>query len=286
LNNWIVGLLLLVLGSADAKEYPSLWERTDSSMQAGLATLLKTRGLNTAVREGKLAVVVVDITIPEQPRVASVNGDRMLYAASLPKIAILLGAMVEMENGALKPEESLFKDMHRMIRHSDNAAATRVLRVVGHDRLLEILQMPGLALYDPRRGGGLWVGKEYSRKGAYRRDPLHGLSHGATAMQVARFYYLLATGRLVNAELSAKMKEILASPAIPHKFVKGLKPLTEIRVYRKSGTWKDFHADSVLVEEKEKKYILVALAKHPDAGNWLVDLALPLRDLVAGGKPD
>ncbi|WP_457668349.1 serine hydrolase [Thiolapillus sp.] len=281
MSKWLVACcLLLISGAAGASGYPALWDSRDSLMQAGLEKLLHGRGLWDAVAAGELAIVVVDITEPHHPRLATVNGDKMLYAASLPKIAILLGAFVEMENGHLKPDGQLWKDMHRMIRHSDNAAATRVLRAVGHDRLLQILQQPGLALYDPAHGGGLWVGKEYSSKGAYQRDPLHGISHGATAMQVARFYYLLETGRLVNASLTLQMKEILALPAIPHKFVKGLKTLPKARLYRKSGTWKDYHADSALVEEGENRYILVALARHKDAGKWLVDLALPLRDLV------
>jgi beta-lactamase class A len=52
---------------------------------------------------------------------------------------------------------------------------------------------PRYRLYDPRHYGGLWVGKDYAKSGLWRRDPLHNLSHGATAMQVARFYYLLKT---------------------------------------------------------------------------------------------
>lgn len=281
MNKWLsLFVLFLCIGIAHGDDYPSLWDSTDPVMQAGMDKLLKSRGLSDAVATGRLALAVVDISEPQHPRLAVVNGDRMLYAASLPKIAILLGAFVEIENGRLQPDAKLWKDMHRMIRHSDNGAATRVLRAVGHERLLEILQQPGLALYDPEHGGGLWVGKEYSGKGAYKRDPLHGISHGATAMQVARFYYLLETNRLVNAELTARMKEVLALPAIPHKFVKGLKSLPRARLYRKSGTWKDYHADSALVEEGQHRYILVALARHPDAGKWLVDLALPLRDLV------
>ena len=74
-----------------------------------------------------------------------------------------------------------------------------------------------------RYTGGLWVGKAYARGGAYQRDPMHQISHGITAMQGARFYYLLDTNRLVGPELTLKMKQILANPGIDHKFVKGLK---------------------------------------------------------------
>ena len=280
MKKYLVLALLLFTGAALGAAYPSLWDSTDPLMQAGLDKLLKSRGLSGAVAKGRLALAVVDISDPHHPRVAAVNADKMMYAASLPKIAILLGAFVEIQAGHLVLDEKLRKDIHRMIRHSDNSAATRVLRAVGHERLLEILQQPGLALYDRAHGGGLWVGKEYSKQGAYRRDPLKGISHGATAMQVARFYYLLQTHRLVNAELTAAMKDALVLPAIPHKFVKGLKAIPKARLYRKSGTWRDYHADSALVEEGAHQYILVGLAQHPQGGKWLVDLAMPLRELV------
>jgi beta-lactamase class A len=38
-------------------------------------------------------------------------------------------------------------------------------------------------------------------------------------MQVARFYYLLETNRLVKSQLTGKMKDILSEPKINHKFV-------------------------------------------------------------------
>ncbi|MFM1892457.1 MAG: hypothetical protein RLZ44_1534, partial [Pseudomonadota bacterium] len=51
---------------------------------------------------------------------------------------------------------------------------------------------------------------------------------------------------------------------------------------RKSGTWRDFHADAALVEAGGHRYIMVGLARHADAGNWLARLAAPMHDLVLG----
>ena len=129
------------------------------------------------------------------------------------------------------------------------------------------------------------MGKAYARDGAYQRDPLHRLSHGITAIQVARYYYLLTTERLVGPELTVKMKAILSQPAINHKFVKGLKNHPEAKLYRKSGTWKHFHADSALVEYNEHAYIMVGLAEDPQGGRWLEMLAVPLQDLVVQDPP-
>ena len=126
------------------------------------------------------------------------------------------------------------------------------------------------------------MGKPYGPGGAYRRDPLHNLSHGATAFQVARFYQMLDANALVNPELTAKMKEIMSRPGIVHKFVKGLTGIPGLAMFRKSGSWRDAHADSALVEANGRKYIMVALAHNAQGGDWLVRLAPRLHDLVMG----
>jgi beta-lactamase class A len=177
-------------------------------------------------------------------------------------------------------DEARMSEITKMIRFSSNEAATRVLDWVGRARLLEILQSPAIALYDAKRNGGLWVGKSYGREDAYQRDPIKNLSHGATAYQVARFYWLMDNNRLVGPELTALMKQALSQPGIHHKFVKGLESRPGVEIYRKSGTWQDFHADSALVEHGAHKFVIVGLAHHRDGGEWLVRLAAPMHDLV------
>jgi len=272
--------LLILATPTGAETYPDLWESRSPELQKKLEGLIERKFLAKAVTQGRLALVVADITDPHKPRVASINPDRMMYAASLPKIAILLAAFVEIEKGLIKPDDALWKDMTRMIRNSSNRAATRVLERVGRDDLLEILQSQRFQLYDPKRNGGLWVGKDYAGKGAYQRDPIHNLSHGASVMQAARFYYLLETNRLVNPELTLKMKGILSNPAINHKFVKGLKGVPGVTIYRKSGTWRDYHADSALVETEDGKYIIVGMVQSENGDKWLTELARPMIELA------
>ena len=281
----LVFSLLTLLASApvfaDALDgYPSLWESSDPGLQSKLDRTLKKLGLDSAVRKGKLGVALVDITNLDEPRVASVNGDEMIYAASLPKIAILLGAFVEIQRGKMKLDEETRASLTRMIRNSSNADATAMLNRVGKKRLLEIIQSEDYQLYDPLVNGGLWVGKEYGKSAAYKRDPLHNLSHGATALQAARFYYLLETGQLVNAKLTAEMKRMLGNPGINHKFVKGLEDHPEAKIYRKSGSWNKWHADSAIVEAEGHKYILVALAENPDGGRWLSSMIKPIHEFM------
>ena len=281
----IIFVFLGVVGSAQTLAdgdggFPSLWDSYDVSLQKQLESTLKKLGLDEAARNQTLGVTIVDITDLEEPRVASVNGDTMLYAASLPKIAILMGAFVEIEHGNMELDEDTRDSLTRMIRNSSNADATRMLNHVGKDRLLEILQSDLYHMYDPAVNGGLWVGKEYGSSSAYKRDPLHHLSHGATPMQAARFYYLLETGRLCNPKLSAEMKSMLGNPGIHHKFVKGLAEFPDAKIYRKSGSWKKWHADSAIVEARGHKYIIVALAEDSRGGTWLSQLIKPIHQFM------
>ena len=155
-----------------------------------------------------------------------------------------------------------------------------MLNRVGKDRVLEILQSNEFDLYDLEDGGGLWVGKEYGKSPAYLRDPLHNFSHGATAMQVARFYYLLETGQVVGKELSAEMKAMLGHPGINHKFVKGLAEYPEAKIYRKSGSWRRWHGDSALIETGDVKYIVVGLIEDSRGGDWLTRMIKPIHEMM------
>ena len=180
-------------------------------------------------------------------------------------------------------DEETRDSLTEMIRFSSNLEATRMLNRVGKERLLEILQSKQ-KLYDPSVNGGLWVGKEYGKSPAYERDPLHNFSHGATAMQVARFYYLLETGQVVGKQRSAEMKAILADPGIKHKFVKGLAEFKDIEIYRKSGTWRHWHGDSALIEAGEKRYIIVGLAEDTKGGDWMTQMIKPIHKLMVSDK--
>lgn len=280
---WMSALCVAFLAHAEplgGPAYPDLRDSLDPALQRSVERAVQRLGLGNAVRNRKLALTVVDITDPQRPRLAAINGDEMMYAASLPKIAILLGAFVEIERGRMRYDAATRETLAQMIRLSSNEAATAMLRRVGKQNLADILMSDRYRLYDPLHNGGLWVGKEYGPHPAFRRDPLHNLSHGATALQTARLYYMLETGQLLSPKWSREMKEILGNPGIHHKFVKGLEGKPESRIYRKSGTWEQWHADSALVERNGRKYIIVALAEDRRGGEWLVNLVRPIDDLL------
>ena len=259
-----------------------LWNWLDPDLDEGLADAVRSLGLEPAVDQKKFAAALVDITDVRHPRVAAVNGDTMLYAASLPKIAVLLAVFQRAEEGKLQIDDETYRELLRMVRRSSNEDATALMRKVGEDYIARVLLSPRYRLYDPLHNGGLWAGKEYAQVGAWRRDPMYNLSHAATPMQVARFFYLLETGRLVSPEASQKMKEILGHSAIDHKFVRGIREIhPSAIVYRKSGTWGNHHADGALIERRDgARYIAVGLAESDSGGEWLKQLIILMDRLI------
>jgi len=262
----------------------SIRQYNSPQLQQLLESRIKDLHLSSAIRSKRLSVALVDVTDPDMPRMAQLNGDEMMYAASLPKIAILLAAFERIAEGKLELNNSTRQTMTNMIRHSSNRAATQMIRAVGKDYINTVLSSPKYRLYDKKHNGGLWVGKEYASGVAFHRDPLHQLSHGATALQVARFYYMLETGQLVSPESSREMKAILGNPGINHKFVKGLNN-TNAKIFRKSGSWRTFHADSALIEHNGRTYIAVALANDPNGGEWMKKLIREMDHIILSQHP-
>jgi beta-lactamase class A len=249
-------------------------------LQRELIRIVDNNGWTDMVANGTFAITLVVLDKNGPYSHAGVNENLMLYAASLPKIAILFAAMVAAQEGNLVIDPELEQDLHNMIRVSCNPCATRAMARIGRDRLLQILQRPEFGFYNRNLYGGLWVGKDYAAGTAHQRDPLRGLSHGATTFQVARLYYGLLMGSFLDPEHTRKMLDCLARPGISHKFVKALKDEGDLRLWRKSGSWRNFHADSILVESTHGRYILVALVEGENGEQILQQLAGDVHQLV------
>jgi beta-lactamase class A len=268
-------------GIARFEDNAPLWDYHDDALQKRVDRALADLGLDDEVSKKQLSVALIDLSGSKAPRVASVNGDVMMYAASLPKIAVLLAAFEKIAQGKMTLDEATEYRLSRMIKESSNRYATEMMHTVGKEYIARVLLSPRYRLYDPEHNGGLWVGKDYAKAGLWRRDPLHNLSHGATAMQVARFYYLLVTDNLVTPEHSRKMREILAGSELNHKFVRALRRIDpEAAVSRKSGSWSTYHSDSVLVERDGHHYIAVALSNNADGSQWLGGIITKLDALL------
>ncbi|MDX1461870.1 MAG: serine hydrolase [Marinirhabdus sp.] len=237
------------------------------------------------VDQKKMSIGIVDLSNVDDIQYAGLNDNHMMYAASLPKIAVLLAAMDAIDKGQLANSRSVQQDMRLMISKSNNQATTRMIDRVGYEKIEEVLRRPQHKLYDEEVGGGLWVGKRYAAGGRRYPDPLKGLSHAATTRQVCSFYYQLAMGNLVNELRSTQMLKIMEKPELHHKFVNTLERVApKARLYRKSGSWKNYHSDSVLVWGPDRKYILVALIDDAYGEQIIRDLVLPLEKVMKNSR--
>lgn len=268
-------------------QFRPLYAWVDSGLEAELARQLDAKQeWRRLVRAKKLALGVVDLTDPARPRFERINGDIMMYAASLPKIAILLAAYQGFEDGTLEETPEVAADLASMIRVSSNGAATAMIDRVGFERIEQVLTDPRYQLYDATRGGGLWVGKRYAKAGRRVGDPLRDISHAATVTQVCRFYYLLTTGRAVSFERSRQMLGDLGDPGLHHKFVGELeKRAPRAKLFRKSGSWRDWHSDSILVWGPERRYIVVGMVESPNGETIMRELVHVVDALLKPGPP-
>jgi beta-lactamase class A len=236
----------------------------DMTLQTNLEKIISNnKTYSNLVAQKKLAIGLVDLRHPSDIKYAAINPNYMMYAASLPKIAVLLAAMESIKEGCLNYDNKLKSDLRLMIAKSNNAATTRVIERIGFEKIESILRDQKYRLYNKSKGGGLWVGKKYAKAGKKNPDPLKGLSHAATVEQVCRYYTMLAYGKLVDEEYNSEMLHYLKDPEINHKFVKSLKKIDPgCDIYRKSGSWGKFHSDSALVYGDDgRRYILVVLAE-------------------------
>ena len=266
--------------------YVSLKQSKCENLERVLKNELSTNPrLKRLIKQKHFALAVVDLNDPNHIKFAGINEYHMMYAASLPKIAILYTVMDAVENNEIPYTPELKKSLKKMIAVSSNKSATEMIDKVGFDRIEQTLRKEGQALYDEAEGGGLWVGKRYAAQGDRRGDPLKNLSHGATAFHTAYFYYQLVYGKLINSKRSAEMLEILRDPKLNHKFIHTLSQIApKAKFFRKSGSWKQYHSDSVLIWGPDRKYIVVALVESPQGEQIIRNLIKPIENALKSAK--
>jgi len=68
-----------------------------------------------------------------------------------------------------------------------------------------------------------------------------------------------------------------------HKFVNTLDQIApDARLFRKSGSWKSFHSDSILVwgKDQKRRYILVALVDNENGEQIIRSLVKPIEKVL------
>ena len=81
------------------------------------------------------------------------------------------------------------------------------------------------------------------------------------------------------------MLDIMANPELHHKFVNTLEQIApQAQLFRKSGSWQNFHSDSILVWGADRRYILVALTEDPDGEKIMRELVLAVEEVLHANK--
>lgn len=242
----------------------------DDALQRRLEQLDAELRQRFGIKAQQTAAGVLDLNTL---RLAMVHPDLEFYAASVPKVGILLAYFELHPEAATNLAAETRHELGLMIKASDNQMAAKFSRQLGLKQIQSVLDRYGF--YDAQHGGGIWVGKHYGQGGERYGDTVADNSHAATVRQLLRYYLLLEQGKLVSPAASKTMREIFESPGIAHEKNKFLAGLTEpdSDVIRKSGTWEDWLHDSAVVSGGGRHYIIVCLTHHPRGDEYLIALA-------------
>ncbi len=254
----------------------------DTPVDAGLQAKVEAIDAGLRAKHGmKPEQTMVGVLDLRTLRLAMLRPDKMEYAASVPKIGILLAYFQLHPEAVTNLSAQTRHELGLMAKASNNEMAAKYSQEMGLKRIQQVLN--AYHLYETNHGGGIWVGKHYSKAGERIPDPVGNVSHGATVRQLLRYFLLLEQGRLVSPEASKVMRGIFASPEIPHDPIKLVKGLAgrDVQIIRKWGSWETWLHDSAVITGPNRHYILVALTNHPQGDGYLEELARAVDDVLS-----
>ena len=281
---WTLGFLLLACTTYSSQTNPDLDHfvldydtPVDPSLQSKIEAIDASLRKKYEMTTNQTAAGVLDLNTL---RLAMVRPDHEEYAASVAKIGILFAYFELRPSAATNLDSQVRHELGMMAKASNNEMAAKYSRELGLKQIQSVLNAQHF--YDTNHGGGLWVGKHYGKGDERYGSPIANNSHAVTVRQVLRYFLLLEQGKLVSPAASKTMREIFASPDIPHDNIKFLKGLAgrDVQIIRKWGTWEDWFHDSAVVTGGGRHYIIVALTKHPKGDDYLVDFGKAVDDLM------
>ncbi len=229
----------------------------------------------TGIPEDKRAFGVIDL---KEPRVAMINGNRMFYGASVPKIAIVLEYLRQHPELVEKPDPVVMHELQQVIKRSNNELAAKYGKLAGLNNIQAMLQSTDYSFYDENQGGGLWCGKFYGLDAPRIGDPLDDLSHAANVRQCLRYYLMMEQNRLGNPAICNRLREIFAASWLDFhddNFVAGLKGMN-LTMFRKNGLLEDWHLDTARVALSDRPVLLAGIVHHPNGPKYLSCMARAL----------
>ncbi len=253
----------------------------DAELQQTLEHIDEEIGDRFHIPAADRAFGVLDLT---DCRPAMIQPDVMFYGASVPKIAVVLAYFETHPDAVDNLVPAIRRELELIIKRSSNELAARYSRMIGLEKIQEILQSGKYRLYDKDKGGGIWTGKHYGIDEPRTGDPVNGLSHGVTIRQCLRYYLMMEQGELVNARVSGLLKRIFAAPKLEFqndRFVRGLGG-RDVTILRKSGLWQQWHLDTARVQHGDRLYLLAGAVHHPEGEAYLADMAAAVDDALCG----
>lgn len=221
---------------------------------------------------------------PNDFRTAMIRPDAMFYGASVPKIAILLAYFEQDPSRAESIPADVKRELELMIKRSSNEKAAKYSQLVGLDFIQKTLRSDKYRFYDEKTGGGIWCGKHYGIDQPRIGDPIADHSHAVTIRQCLRFYLMMEQGRLVNANVCNKIRELFSAPDVQFhndRFVLGLNG-RDVRMIRKSGEWENWHLDTASVRAADRTYVICGATHHERGREYLAQMATRVDQMLSG----
>lgn len=214
---------------------------------------------------------------------ATLNDERVFYAASLFKLAILFELFYQRERGQVRFDEHLTliekyeqyalgellwpRDSavridelaEKMITHSDNVAAMLL-----HDRL-----------------GNSAINERMRELGLRATKITNDLP--TTAADMARLLEAIASGRIVGPAASAEMLALLRAQRVNDRIPAGLP--RGVAVAHKTGNWERACHDAGIVFAPAGAYILVVLSEEVACAKRVASLSTAVYEALAADRP-
>jgi beta-lactamase class A len=262
-------------------------------------------------RKARMGIALIDLQPGRPPRLADWNGDTPLYPASVVKFVYLMAAYAWEEQGKLRIEGELDRQLESMIYKSSNTATQQVVRALtrteagpaltGDDyaefrerrmavkRWLEILGVTGIhSIHPTYNGGGDLFGRDVQllrdgsvKGGISNTSGTRPNRQAMTAVGTAKLLALLASDLSLSPESAAEVRrrmqrDPVKQPYQARRIAGGALKTTGVEVYSKSGTWGPIFADAGIIRSPGGRQLVLAVfidSNPAYRGDFIANLA-------------
>lgn len=298
--------------AAAARDYLATIQ-PDAKLQEFLgATVEKLLARDSRARKATtIGIALIDLRPGEAPGLAHWNGNTSIYPASVVKFVYLIAAYAWEEQGKLKIDGPLDRQLTAMIYKSSNTATQKVFRKLTQteagpalppdeyvsfrerrlrvERWLESLGVTGIHSIHPTYNGG---GDLYGRDIQLLQDGsvAGGISNESgnfknrqamTAVGTAKLLALLASNLGLDPEDAAKVRQRMKrgprkQPYLYNRIAGGAVQTPGVEVYSKTGTWGPIYADAGIIRGPSGRQLALAVfidSKPAYRGRFIAELA-------------